>query len=63
MRARASLLALGLLSVVLLSGCVTSIFSQAKKNPQTERELKHMEQRMDAVEKKIQERKAAEAPQ
>ncbi len=50
---RAALLAVSLVSLVLLPGCAVSLFSEAKRNPETDARLKHMELRMDRVDAEI----------
>jgi len=50
---RAALLVVSVASLVLLPGCAVSLFSEAKRNPETDARLKHMELRMDRVDAEI----------
>jgi len=53
MTGRRRWLALALLTVALLPGCAVSLFSEAKHNPDTSAQLKHMELRMDRVDAEL----------
>ena len=49
-----------LVAASMLPGCAVSLFSSAKKNPQSEAEVRHMEMRMDQVEAELAKRRSAE---
>ncbi len=59
MTRRVGLLALTLVAASMLPGCAVSLFSEAKKNPETAAKVKHMELRMDRVEAEMALRRSA----
>ena len=60
MTRRTALLALTLLAASMLPGCAVSLFSHAKKNPESNAQLDHLQLRMDRVEAEMALRRSAE---